>query len=127
MHSGHYHWEIMIANDCRLTRCEGGIKLLIIKDARGPIPFDSTLWKSVVMRVLRFELESSSNLYPSFSHTGGRVPVDGVIITQKLYRENFSLTLTFYVLACTGILFSLFCLLFNFIYRNHRYITTHLA
>ncbi|XP_078375007.1 gamma-aminobutyric acid type B receptor subunit 1-like [Oculina patagonica] len=58
----------------------------------------------------------------SFEWEGGRVPVDGVIITQKLYEESIETTVVFYVLAGAGMLFCLFCLLLNFVYRKHRFI-----
>ncbi|KAJ7383923.1 hypothetical protein OS493_024608 [Desmophyllum pertusum] len=58
----------------------------------------------------------------SFEWEGGRVPVDGVKIIQTLYQESLNTTVTFYVLACAGMLFCLFCLLLNFVYRKHRFI-----
>ena len=59
-------------------------------------------------------------MFSVMSTIGGRAPVDGVKITQKIYQESIDTSIVFYVLACAGMLFCLFCLLLNFVYRKHR-------
>ena len=73
---------------------------------------------TLVLQIGSFEI--SYKVFSAFSPAGGRVPVDGVKITQKIYHEGIKTTVSFYVLASSGILLCLFCLLFNFKYRNHR-------
>lgn len=76
------------------------------------------LYKSKLTEL--FPMQTSYKILSALSTIGGRAPVDGVRITQTLYQESLDTTIVFYVLASAGMLFCLFCLLLNFVYRKHR-------
>lgn len=58
----------------------------------------------------------------NFRWEEGQVPLDGVRVSQKLYKESFTLTLMFFLLAFIGVLLCFFSLLFNVTYRKHQFI-----
>ncbi|XP_027040338.1 gamma-aminobutyric acid type B receptor subunit 2-like [Pocillopora damicornis] len=57
-----------------------------------------------------------------FEWEEGKVPLDGVRINEKQFKESFSLTLMFFLLAFIGVLLCFFSLLFNVTYRKHQFI-----
>ena len=50
------------------------------------------------------------------------VPYDGVAVNEEVLAVHLSLTVILIFLSCAGILFSIVCLLFNFFFRNTKYI-----
>ena len=54
-------------------------------------------------------------------HVGG-VPYDGVTVNEEVLAVHLGLTVVLIFLSCLGIMFSIVCLLFNFIFRNTKYL-----
>ena len=52
--------------------------------------------------------------------TGG-VPYDGVAVNEEVLAVHVALTVVLTFLSCAGIIFSIVCLLFNFYFRNTKY------
>ena len=55
--------------------------------------------------------------------TGG-VPYDGVTVNEEVLAVHVALTVVLTFLSCAGIIFSVVCLLFNFYFRNTKYLLT---
>ena len=58
--------------------------------------------------------------------TGG-VPYDGVAVNEEVLAVHMALTVVLTFLSCAGIIFSIVCLLFNFYFRNTKYMLTQQA
>ncbi len=57
----------------------------------------------------------------ALSHLDGLIPYDGVPIEETV-TVNVSLTVIYTLMATAGIIFTIICLSFNFIFRDRKYV-----
>ena len=67
-------------------------------------------------------LYSKSNLISlPILHSLGGVPSDGVRVVHNITEKiHEGVTVTYFILVSAGIAFAMFCLIFNFIFRDRK-------